>query len=127
MVYEAVGALYRKENTVQVSDSFKKREFVIEMVDGAYTQLVKFQLVQNNCDKLDGLQKMEQIKVTFNLRGREWTDPKTNEPKYFTSLDAWKVEKVGNETAVGNVQVAPMPQPQAASIPDPVGSDNLPF
>ena len=35
-----------------ISEKFKKREFVVEMVDGAYTQLVKFQMVQNNCEKL---------------------------------------------------------------------------
>jgi single-strand DNA-binding protein len=29
----------------------------------------------------------------FNLRGREWVNPQ-GEKKYFTSLEAWKIDKV---------------------------------
>ena len=58
------------------------------MVDGAYTQLIKFQMVQNNCEKLDGFNEGDDVKVTFNLRGREYT--KDGKTSYFTNLDAWK-------------------------------------
>ena len=36
--FEAEGKLYKKMDIQQVTDTFKKREFVVEMVDGAYTQ-----------------------------------------------------------------------------------------
>jgi single-strand DNA-binding protein len=89
--FEAEGKLYKKMDIQQVTDTFKKREFVVEMVDGAYTQLVKFQMVQNNCEKLDGFNEGDEVKVTFNLRGREWTSPQ-GEVKYFSTLDAWKID-----------------------------------
>ena len=128
MAFDAEGTLHKLFDTVQVTDSFRKREFVLEMIDGAYTQLIKFQMVQDNCKKLDNLKEGQQVKATFNLRGREWTNPQ-GEVKYFNSLDCWRIEAAGNQTAVGTVQTAAMPEPQATggNIPDPVSDDSLPF
>lgn len=126
--YEAEGKLYKKMDTQQVTDTFKKREFVVEMVDGAYTQLVKFQMVQNNCEKLDGFNEGDDVKVTFNLRGREWTSPQ-GEVKYFSTLDAWKID---TQAAAPVQQAAPASAP--TSIPSPTdappaaqSNDDLPF
>ena len=33
------------------------------------------------------------MRVQFNLRGREWSNPQ-GEVKYFNTLDAWKIEKL---------------------------------
>lgn len=93
MAFEVTGKLFKKMDSKQITDSFRKREYVIELVDGNYTQLVSFQLTNDNCDKLDNLNEGEKIKTTFNLRGREWKNPQ-GEVKYFNSLDAWKLEKV---------------------------------
>ena len=51
MAFDVEGKLYKKFDTAQITDSFKKREFVVEIEDGAYPQMIKFQLTQNNCDK----------------------------------------------------------------------------
>ncbi|NNE28858.1 MAG: DUF3127 domain-containing protein [Saprospiraceae bacterium] len=93
MAFEVEGKLYKKFDTQKVTDTFQKREFVIEMEDGMYPQIIKFQLTQNNCDKLDSFNEGDQIKVTFNLRGREYT--KEGRTSYFTNLDAWRLDKVG--------------------------------
>ncbi len=97
MAYEVEGRLYKKLDTQQITDSFKKREFVLEVEDGAYTQIIKLQLTQNNCEKLDPFNEGDQLKVTFSLRGREYT--KDGRTSYFTNLDAWRVEKAGVTTA----------------------------
>jgi hypothetical protein len=70
---------------------------VIETMQGQYAQFVKFQLTQDRCDVVDPYEVGQQIKVYFDLRGRQWQD------KYFTNLNAWRVE------AVGENQPAPMP------------------
>ena len=126
--FEAEGKLYKKMDTQQVTDTFKKREFVVEMVDGAYTQLVKFQMVQNNCEKLEGFNEGDDVKVTFNLRGREWTSPQ-GEVKYFSTLDAWKIDA---QAAAAVQQAAPASAP--TNIPSPTdappaaqSNDDLPF
>ena len=117
MAYEVEGNLFKIMPTAQITDSFKKREFVLELVDGAYTQLVSFQLTQDNCSKLDGLQEGAKVKATFNLRGREWIN-KEGVPKYFNSLDCWKIETVGVQPQAAN------PVTQSPPLPS---DDDLPF
>ncbi len=123
MAFDLEGKLYKKFDTAQVTDSFKKREFVVEIEDGAYPQLIKFQLTQNNCDKLDSYNEGEQIKVTFSLKGREYTrDGKTS---YFTNLDAWRLDKAG----AAQTSSAPAGDfPSASDEPPSTGvADDLPF
>ena len=69
----------------------KKREFVLEVESGAYSQLIKFQLVQDRCSVLDEHAEGNDIKVFFDLRGRAWTG-KDGTTSYFTNLAAWKIE-----------------------------------
>ncbi len=126
MAFDVEGRLYKKFDTTQVTDSFKKREFVVELEDGAYTQLIKFQLTQANCEKLDPFNENDQLKVTFSLRGREYT--KEGRTSYFTNLDAWRVEKAGGAGAdVPSASLDAFPtmadEPSATDSKD----DDLPF
>ncbi len=121
MSFEIEGKLIEKFDTVEISETFKKREFVIETSNEAngsiYTENIKFQLVQNNVEKLDYSNVNDMIKVKFNLRGRKWEkDGKTN---YFNSLDAWFIEKLGDSQPTS----APEPQLETSSQ----SSDDLPF
>ena len=56
-----------------------------------YPQHISFQLTQDKCSLIDQYNVGDEIKVHFNLRGREWTSPK-NEVKYFNTLEAWRIE-----------------------------------
>lgn len=116
MAFEIEGKLVKKFDTQQVTDKFQKREFVIEIEDGKYPQLIKFQMVQDNCDKLDRFSEGGQLKVTFSLKGREYS--KDGNTSYFTNLDAWKVDSVGK-------------QPKGAAAPavasEEEDADDLPF
>ena len=77
---------------VKGTGSFRTREFVIETME-TYPQFVKFQSVQDKCDLLNQFQEGEIIKVSFDLRGRQWQD------KYFTNLNAWRIEKSSNTSS----------------------------
>jgi hypothetical protein len=81
--------------TVQVSEKFAKREFVVTDNASMYPQDIMFQLTQDKCSLADGIQVNDQIEVSFNLRGREWTSPQ-GEVKYFNTLEAWRLDKVGS-------------------------------
>lgn len=88
------GKLHRKFDTQPVTDTFRKRDFVVEYADNPlYPQFVQFQLTQDKCSLLDGFNPGDKIEVTFNLRGREWTDKNTAEIKYFNTLEAWRIQK----------------------------------
>lgn len=86
MSYEAVGKLIKKGDIETKGQSFQVRELVIEIA-GQYPQFIKFQLTQDRCGALDPFNEGDQIKVQFDLRGREWNG------KYFTNLNAWRLEK----------------------------------
>lgn len=93
MSFEIEGKLVKKFEVESKTSSFQAREFVIETMDGSYSQFVKFQLVQDRVSIIDAFQEGERIKVHFDLRGREWSG------KYFTNLNAWRVEKAGDSSA----------------------------
>ena len=86
MAFEINGKLLRKFDTEKKTETFKAREFVIEIQDGNYPQFIKFQLTQDRCDLLDPYAEGQAIKVYFDLRGREWNG------KYFTNLNAWRID-----------------------------------
>ncbi len=92
---EVTGILKVKMDTNVVSERFKKRDFVLTVEPGSpYPQHVSFQLVQDKVSMLDNYNVGDEIKVLFNLKGREWTSPQ-GEVKYFNTIDAWRMEKVG--------------------------------
>jgi hypothetical protein len=95
MAFEVTGKVIEIYPAVQVSDKFRKREFVIEKKESGGTAVfvdyLKFQLVQDKCELINESFLNEEIKIWFNLRGNKWErDGKIN---YFTNLDAWKIEK----------------------------------
>ena len=89
--YEAVGTLHAVMDTQQVKDTFKKRDFVLEMADGNYPQHIKFQVTQDRCALLDTMKVGQQVKVLFNLRGRPFQN-REGQTVYYTNLEAWRIE-----------------------------------
>lgn len=91
---EVTGQLKLKYDTQKVSDKFQKRDFVLATdLSTPYPQFVSFQVTQDKCTMLDSFNQGDEIKVQFNLRGREWNGPQGI--KYFNTLEAWRIEKAG--------------------------------
>ena len=86
------GTIKLVKDIQQISDSFSKREFVIETED-QYPQLVQFELVKDKCSLIDKSYEGKNVEVSFNVRGREWND------KYFVNLQAWRVVVDGPSAA----------------------------
>lgn len=91
---ELKGTLKQVNHVVVVSEKFRKREFVITTTEDKYPQDILFQLSQDNVDLVDEFFIGDELNIGFNLRGREWLNPKTNEMKYFNTLEAWRVSKI---------------------------------
>lgn len=90
MTFEIKGKIHKIMEPKQVSDKFRKCDFVIEVDDGKYPQLVSFQIVNDKIDQLLEHKANDIVTVQFNIRGREWTSPQ-GDVKYFNTLDAWKL------------------------------------
>jgi len=109
------GSIKIINDTQQVTDSFKKREFVIT-TEGDYPQDVKFEATQDRVSILDGLSIGDTVDVSFNIRGNEYKE------KYYVNLQAWKLDTVdvGNEQASSEV-IKP------SAVTEPGTQDDLPF
>lgn len=123
MNFEIEGKLILKEDEQQISTSFKKREFVIEVENernSDWNDFIKFQLTQDRCDLIDHYNTEDKIKVSFNIRGRKWE--KNGQVNYFSNLEAWRIEALTTQEAPvpGNV-----PPPDTSNIPPE--NDDLPF
>jgi hypothetical protein len=128
MSFQITGILKVKGAEQVVSDKFKKREFVLTDNQSQYPQHVSFQLAQDKCSLIDNFEVGQEIKVSFNLRGREWNDPKSGQIKYFNSLDAWRIESnmsapVGGGSAPSASTEVSTPVFSASAADD----DDLPF
>ena len=103
MSFDIKGKVLEVSPVQQVSDKFRKREFVIEVAEqGAggreFIEFIKFQCVQDRCELINDELVNTNVKVSFNLKGNKWErDGKVN---YFTNLDAWRIERVENETSI---------------------------
>ena len=126
MSFEIEGKLHKKYDTENKTDSFQAREFVILVESGNYPQYIKFQLVQDRCALIDNNNEGDMIKVHFDLRGREWNG------KYFTNLNAWRVEGAAVAATPPPSQNAPAPSNDFPTVADAPSTemdagDDLPF
>jgi hypothetical protein len=90
---ELTGTIKLVRDTQEVSASFKKREFVVT-TEEQYPQDILLEMTQAKCEDLDNIQVGEQVKVSINLRGREWVNPQ-GEVKYFNTIQGWRIDKDG--------------------------------
>ena len=96
MSFEITGKLIAKYDTVQRTETFKTREFVIEKTDEVagrmVTNYVKMQCVQDRTSLPDRFAIGDEVKVSFNIKGTKWN--KNGQDNYITNLDAWRMEQV---------------------------------
>ena len=94
--YKITGEIHRVGDTQQITAKFVKRDLVLVLdKDSEYPQYIGIEAVQSDTECLDGYKQGEQVAVSFELRGREWTSPKDGVVKVFTSLKMLDVELVG--------------------------------
>ena len=100
---EVKGNIKVINDTQVISDKFSKREFVVTTND-TYPQDILIQLTQDKCSLLDMFKVGQDVDVSINLRGREWTSPK-GEVKYFNTIEGWKIsgEQNTQQAPVNNV------------------------
>jgi Domain of unknown function (DUF3127) len=128
MSYEVTGRLAAIYNTVQRTETFRTREFVIEKsedINGRMiTNYVKFQAVQDRTAMLDKLNVGDEVKVHFNLKGTKWV--KDGRENYITNLDAWRIEQFVPQVTQTNVQPPSDFDPFSMQTTE-AASDDLPF
>ena len=104
------------ETATYGASGFRKRELIIS-TEEQYPQMLSLEFVQDKCDLLNNYEVGQDVKVSVNLRGREWINPE-GKAVYFNSIQGWRIEKA---------EIQPQPQ---GNTPPPLADnepDDLPF
>ena len=116
---EVTGKLKQIDDTKKYgAKEFKKRECRITTAE-QYPQILPIEFVQDKCELLDSYKVGDDVKISVNLRGSEWTNP-AGEVKCFPNIQGWRIEK---GEAVNGVPVVDQP----TTNNDANESDGLPF
>ncbi len=105
-------------------NGFRKREAVVT-TEEQYPQHILVEFVQDKCDMLDSYKVGQQVKISINIRGREWVNPQ-GETKYFNSIQGWRIENAAAQEA-GAPPVAPVDAFEPAADLKEDDNDDLPF
>ncbi|MGJ5642672.1 DUF3127 domain-containing protein [Formosa sp. S-31] len=107
------------------SNGFRKREIVVT-TEEQYPQHILVEFVQDKTDLLNSYSVGQNVKVSINLRGREWVNPQ-GETKYFNSIQGWRIEAVQDGGSAGMPPVPPTDAFEPASSLNEDDHDDLPF
>ena len=108
------------------NNGFRKREVVVT-TDEQYPQHIMVEFVQDKTDLLNNYNVGQSVKISINLRGREWTNPQ-GEVKYFNSIQGWRIENLQTEQPTEGIP--PVPPAEAFEPADNINEedhDDLPF
>ncbi|XOD68994.1 MAG: DUF3127 domain-containing protein [Flavobacteriales bacterium AspAUS03] len=93
---EVSGTVKKIFDTQTFGSGFRKRELILT-TNEQYPQHLSIECVQEKTDFLNDLKPGDEIRVSINLRGREWTNPE-GVTKYFNSIQGWRIEKIQSQT-----------------------------
>ena len=136
MALELEGTLRQKLGVQQGTSArgqWAKQEFILEFPDGNFTSQACFTAFgQDKVAELGKYQVGDRIKVSFNIRGREYNG------RWYTDLQIWRISPAGADAApaAAPAQPAHVSAPPVSDIPAPTlddmpadnpEADDLPF
>lgn len=100
---ELIGTIKQIGQTTEYgSNGFRKRELVLttekKINDKNYQEHILIEFIQDNCNKLDSFEIKDNVKISINIKGREWTN-EDGKTKFFNSIQGWRIEENKEVTA----------------------------
>ena len=88
-----IGQIYQVgESQVFGQNSFQKRELILKTVE-EYPQFIKIEFHQGNCTLPDLFEEGQNVKISYNLKGRMYEKDDTS-IEFYNSIVGWKIERV---------------------------------
>lgn len=118
-----IAILPARSGVSKTGNEWKVQEYVIED-HGQYPRKMCFDIF--GADKIEqfNIQMGEELTVSFDIDARQWQD------RWFNSIRAWKVERVGATATAPIGTGAPVPPPAPTAAPEFTtgdANDDLPF
>lgn len=123
MSFEMKGKIKVMMDEQRFDSGFYKREFVVTTQE-QYPQDIKFELMKEKTEMLNGLSVGDEVVVRFDVRGREWNG------NYYVNLNAWKLEANTASAPAAAGESAPQSAPLPSAEPIDLSAeddDDLPF
>ena len=120
-----IAVLPAQEGVSKAGNAWKKQEYVLETHD-QYPKKICFQIFGADRIAQAAIQPGEELTISFDIDSREW------QGRWFTSINAWKVERAvvsaNPASAAGITPEQVMPSAPAAPDFGPANPiDDLPF
>ncbi|MFC1467188.1 DUF3127 domain-containing protein [Verrucomicrobiota bacterium] len=118
MAYDLTGKIKLIQDAQTFSSGFTKREVVVTVEDGKFPQDINLEFLQDKVGLLDTVAIGQEVKVSFDIRGREYNG------RYFNNLVGWKIEAGAGASAGDD-----MPPLSDADVPADIDDDGdvIPF
>jgi len=82
----------RVEPIENVTEKFKKRRIIVDYEKNPnYPNVLEFTLTQKNVNLADALNPGDEVKLFYDLKGKEFVD-KTGVTRVFNTLEVWRLE-----------------------------------
>jgi single-strand DNA-binding protein len=134
-VLKIKGTVYKVSQEEVKSEKFKKREVILEVIEGTYKQYLTIQFSNAKCDLLNNVQQGDMISISINLKGRLWTGNDGIE-KGFNTLEGWQIESdslastqtnIPIQRKMGNIESAFQEDAIRMMAEDDDAFDDMPF
>lgn len=122
---KVIAALEPRSGVSKSGNNWKVQEYVLETHD-QYPRHMCFDVFGEDKIQQFNIQVGDELNVSFDIDAREW------QGRWFNSIRAWKVEKLGAGTSTAPQPQAPLPPfGTAPTVPADLSStdpkDDLPF
>ena len=127
---EVIGRIKKILEAQTFSSGFTKQE-VILLTQEQYPQTLSIEFLQDKVNLLSNFNEGDEVKISINLRGREWVNPE-GVTKYFNSISGWRIEKLVAEQPTSSSQNMEVPAKETFNteindLNDNDETDDLPF
>lgn len=119
LIGKYIESLQVKTGASNKGGEWRMQDFILE-VGGQYPKKVCISLWNEKIDALQHFSIGDDIKATVDIESREFNG------KWYTSVKAWQIEKIGNTPKVEQA-LPEIPPHSLSDIPPEEESDDLPF
>ncbi|MDD3459440.1 MAG: DUF3127 domain-containing protein [Weeksellaceae bacterium] len=123
---EVTGRIKKIFDEQTFQSGFRKKEIVVTTTE-QYPQDILVEFTQDRIELLSPFSIGDEVRVSINLRGREWINPE-GVAKYFNSIQGWRIENIGAGGQISPANEPPLEQPSMDySNDNDNAEDDLPF
>ena len=124
MALELEGTIRQKlgvQSGTSARGAWAKQEFILEFPDGNYTSQACFTAWgQDKVQELDKYQAGDRVKVSFNLKSREYNG------RWYNDLQIWRIAPAGADVAQQPAAAPAAPQAPSYQTPPAPSLDDMP-